>query len=223
MIVFYIIIFHLFFTIPSYAFETFYVYVKNTTPEILLLSNGTSVLNNSQAIFESFPIPSETQSQQKIMVKGTIYAKFNPAKQCSVNFKTYTNLDSFHVDHRGDLKVQRFLTFIIVSEKNNQLICEPIAAEVSGNTMLPYGMIKTIKKAKQDNKKAEQLLSQRHQVYNPKTGKIENIPQPHQLQYYNPQIQYYNPQTRMFEYFNPQKNKLEFNPQTGQLEIKPIK
>lgn len=160
MIVLYIIIFYLFFIIPSYGFYSFYVYVKNTTPEVLRLPNGAQVQPNEQGIFDSFPVSKVHSLQQKISVKGQIYVENRPEKNCSVNFKTYTNLDSHFIDNYGEVKSRRFLTFILVSEKKGHLTCNPIAAEVYpyGNTMMDKGKKVTIKHAKKAHIKSQKTI-----------------------------------------------------------------
>jgi hypothetical protein len=167
----YLILFFFLLTIPSYGVESFYVYVKNTTPYILNFktSLGGSVRPNEQAIFESYSFENISTYVHKIMVKGWIYVKDKPTEKCHVNFKTYTTLNSEMIDNEGKYRMINFATFVLVSEQYGYLICHPVAAEVYPcNEMVANGKIVTIEKAKKAHKKTKKrALQSQPRVYCP--------------------------------------------------------
>lgn len=171
MRVFYTISLYLLFIIPSYGFDSFYVYVKNTTPHTLVLPHGAQVHPNAQAIFHSYHNSDIHGQQHNVTVTGRIYVKHKSAHACHVNFKTYGNFDTFVRDranqsYTNQTFTERFATFIVVSEKDHRLICNPVAAEVSphGHTMMPNGEQLTIKQAKKARKKFEKRQQEQQEA-----------------------------------------------------------
>lgn len=162
----YLMPFYFVLTVPSYGFDSFYVYVKNTTPHVLKLPTGGSVRPNEQGIFESFGVTEPSTHIHKITVKGSIHVKNKPAQKCHVNFKTYTTLNSEMTDQAGKYRHGKLATFILVSEKDGHLICNPVAAEVSkGNSMIPNGNIVPLEKAKKSHKKWKKREQKHHQYH----------------------------------------------------------
>lgn len=206
---FYIIALCFLFIFPSYGFDSFYVYVKNTTPHTLVLPHGGRVLPNAQAIFESFPTHDINGSQYDVEVQGRIYVKGKNEKSCHVNFETYANFDTFVRDQHGQhgqpgqCYTKRFATFIIVSENGHHLICNPVAAQISphGSSMMPNGEQLTIKKAKKARKKFEKQQEKMRQ-----------------------QLQEYHNQNAPGRYeFNDSLGTYRFNPLSGKHEFIPFK